>query len=310
MAKGVSVIIPNYNGKDLLEKNLPFVLQAIRAGDEVIVVDDASSDNSVQFIKDTYPQVNLIPLDENQGFVASCNCGVKNSRNDLVYLLNNDVEVSKNFLEPLVGYFSDRAIFAVNSAEIPTAETDYNFNTLLKLRFKFGFLTYRYQSIKRLGQVVAVPFAHGGHALFDKKKFIQLGMFDQLFRPFNHEDWDISYRAWKCGWQVLLEPNSLVYHQPGSTIARMLSPSGYERINWKNHFLFIWKDIVSLRLTIAHLLCLPFLLILAPFFGQGQFTLGFLLALKQLPEVIKRRRLAKKENYIFSDRHILKRFSR
>ena len=95
----VSLIIPNYNGRQLLAENLPQVMAAAR-GAEVIVVDDASTDDSVAWLKQRYPLVRLVSLKQNRRFARACNAGVKAARGEIVVLLNNDVSPQVDFLTP------------------------------------------------------------------------------------------------------------------------------------------------------------------------------------------------------------------
>jgi len=114
----ISVLIPNYNGRHLLEKNLPVILKACerwKKGEwEVIIVDDASTDDSVDFLKKNYPQVKIVRHAKNQRFAAACNSGVRAAKGDIVVLLNNDVAPEVNFLEPLIAYNTIRCLSIPN----------------------------------------------------------------------------------------------------------------------------------------------------------------------------------------------------
>jgi len=304
----VSIIIPNFNGKELLKENLPSLLKATCDNNEIIVVDDGSTDGSAEFIRSSYPDIKLLRLEKNQGFGTACNHGIKESKNRLIYLLNNDIRVGQNFLQPLLTHFQKDDIFAVRSREVSPDLGAVDFDVLIYADFKFGIFWYRYERTHRLKDAVPTLFADGGHTMFDKEKFLILGGFDALYRPFYWEDWDISYRAWKKGWRTLYAPRSEVFHKSGSTVSKIYSDKYTQSIRWKNHFLFIWKNITSRWLISKHFFFLPFELVVAPFLGEITYTLGFFCALKQLPPAIKKRRLAKKEKYIFSDYDILKQF--
>ena len=131
--------------------------------------------------------------------------------------------------------------------------------------------------------------------------------FDKLFRPFNWEDWDISYHAWKRGWKTLYEPRSQVYHERLLTLGKMYSKKEIETIQWKNHFLFTWKNITSKRLLFQHFLFLPTQIIISLFLKKLTFVRGLFFALKQLREVIRKRKSVQKD-FIFSDEEILEKF--
>ena len=107
-----SVVIPNWNGRDLLEKYLPSILGALAGNprNEVIVVDNGSSDGSVPFLESTFPQVRVLSLERNYGFGGGSNRGFQAARNDIVVLLNSDMRVEADFLPPLLEGFQDERV--------------------------------------------------------------------------------------------------------------------------------------------------------------------------------------------------------
>ena len=125
----ISVVIPNYNGKELLRKNIPKVFDSIASYEgkkEVIVADDASLDNSISIlqvlktqIESTYPDIKfeIIKNEKNLGFSSNVNLGVKNASGDILILLNTDVVPHKDFLRPLLSHFEDLQMFAVGSMD-------------------------------------------------------------------------------------------------------------------------------------------------------------------------------------------------
>lgn len=243
----VSVVIPNYNGKDLLEKNLAQVLKAQGTLSnniiETIVVDDASLDDSVSFLKKNFPNVKLIKHKVNRGFSYSVNTGVRMAKGDLVVLLNTDVLPEKNFLEKVLPHFNDEKVFAVSLHEKGFSWA--------KGSFKNGYLEH---SLGKVVKEAHITFwASGGSGVFRRKLWNSLGGMDEkLLSPFYWEDIDISYRAQKRGYKVLWEPNSYVAHKHESTISK-LSKSYVSRIKQRNELLFIWKNITSKNLTKKHI---------------------------------------------------------
>jgi len=108
-----SVVIPNWNGKDLLEKYLPSVVEAM-AGHEVIVVDNGSEDGSAAFVRERFPTVKVLALPKNLGFGGGSNAGFRAATGDIVVLLNSDMRVAPDFLAPLLEGFRDPEVFAVS----------------------------------------------------------------------------------------------------------------------------------------------------------------------------------------------------
>src|SRR5262249_30216810 len=111
-----SVVIPNWNGRDLLEKYLPSVVTALAGNprNEIVVVDNGSTDGSADYVRAHFPQVNVVALPENLGFGGGSNAGFREAKNDIVVLLNSDMRVEPDFLAPLLEGFRDAEVFAVS----------------------------------------------------------------------------------------------------------------------------------------------------------------------------------------------------
>jgi len=306
--KGISIIIPNWNGKPLLERNLPILFDALspyQGETEVIVVDDGSIDGSVEFLTSSYPHAKVLSSSKNEGFAIACNKGIRSSKYEIVYLLNNDIVVSKNFLEPLWPYFEYDNVFAVSSISYPP-DTDFSKVSQIstvQVQFKYGIFWYNYKAIVDTRRPISVFFSSGGHSAYDKKKFLELGGFDDLYHPFYWEDADISYRAWKRGWRSLYEPESVVIHNHQTTIGANFKKDFIQNIHWRNRFLFTWKNLDDKILWFQHLFLLPLELALMPLIGRAYFSRGFFVALKKLPYVIKSRKTRGKS--ALNDKEIL-----
>lgn len=285
----VSIVIPNWNGSQLLKKNLPSVLAA--NPNEVIVVDDGSQDDSLDILK-KYKSVKVIRHTINQGFVVSVNDGVKEAKGDVVALLNNDVSPSEGFLQPLLDHFEKDSIFAVSCAE-----EGYSWAWA---KFENGFITHG------MGEPTSVPhssfWASGGSAAFSRTKWLELGGMDALFAPFYWEDIDICYRAQKRGWKILWEPESKVVHDHESTIGKYFPRSYMDYVSLRNQLLFIWKNITSPKLSAQHQKALLKKL------TSGRMWRPFLGCFTRLPAIFAKRRLEKKETKI-SDEEIFDKFT-
>lgn len=283
-----SIVIPNYNGKELLEKNLPAVISAFENKKnniiEVIIVDDGSGDDSVNFINQKYKGVvKLIKHTKNRGFATSVNTGVRATKGDLIVLLNSDVSPSANFLEKIGELFEDKNVFAVSLHEKGYGGAKGNFID--------GFVEIGMK--KESTKIEKSFYVSGGSGVFRKSIWQDLsGMDERLLSPFYWEDIDLCYRAIKRGYSCLWSPDSDVVHNHESTISKL--PKKYvARIRERNQLLLIWKNITSRSMFLKHI---NFMLKRA-FAHPGYFIIIFM-ALGKISEVLRLRKREIKESKV------------
>ncbi len=258
-----SIVVLNWNGKELLAQGLQSILAAVRADGrphEILVVDNGSTDGSVEFVQAAFPEVGVVSLPRNQGFAEGNNAGVRAARNDVVVLLNNDMIVASGFLRPLLDGFGPRT-FAVSSQiflQNPAARREETGKTAAT--FRRGMMDFSHRMLNREAPARSyypVFWAGGGSSAFHRSRFLQLGGFAAVYSPAYVEDTDLSYRAWKAGWEVLFAPASVVYHKHRATSSRSFNSKELQILIQRNQFLFIWKNIHSWGLLLSHCLFLP-----------------------------------------------------
>jgi GT2 family glycosyltransferase len=285
----ISVVIPNYNGQELLKKNLPKVfaeLAAYKAGKtEVVVVDDKSTDESLEVL-DNFQEKNLRVLvnDKNLGFAPTVNKGVKVTSAQIIILLNTDVYPEKDFLAPLVKHFNDEKLFAVGCLD----RSVENGEVVLRGRglgeWKRGFLVHRRGEVDKTNTL----WISGGSGAFRKSIWEKLGGFNELYAPFYYEDIDLSYRALKSGYKIAFEPKSVVVHEhEKGAIKTKYSESQVKTIAYRNQFIFAWENATDYSLQLANIFWLPFHLVKALISSDWAFYKGFFRALFLLPKIIK-----------------------
>ncbi len=250
-----SVVIPNWNGRDLLEKYVPSILAALGPNPrhELIVVDNASNDGSVAFLQASFPQVRVLPLERNYGFGGGSNRGIEAARNDIVVLLNSDMRVAGDFLQPLLDGFHSPDVFAVSCQILFADPTRRREETgLTQACWARGLLRARHQADDSIDTLWPCFYGGGGSCAFDRRKFLELGGFDPLLRPFYMEDSDLGLMAWKRGWRIFYQPNSRVWHEHRGTIGRHFSSSYIEGVIRKNALLYAWKNAHASSRLLAH----------------------------------------------------------
>ena len=236
----ITIAIPNFNGQNLLRDNLPTILKA--GADEILVIDDGSTDKSVDVMRSEFPEVKILINENNLGFIPSVNKLFQEAQGEVVVLLNSDVLVEKDFLENLTHHFKDKKTFAVNCHEIGGGPA--------RAFWKTGYFEFGQENEKN--EVQKSAWASGGSAAYSKVIWQKLGGFDPLFRPFYWEDVDISYRALRAGYEILWEPNSKVYHEHETTIGKLFKRRYVRWVQERNQLLFIWKNISDKKLKREH----------------------------------------------------------
>jgi GT2 family glycosyltransferase len=217
----VSIIIPNYNGQKYLGECIDS-LQRIdfpREQYEVIVVDNASSDNSVEFISSTYPDVILITAEENLGFASGCNLGIKNSSGKYIVLLNNDTVVDINWLKELVAVADNdkdvvitgsKLLFKLKPNEIQNAMS------FLTTRGDGGDIGSHQLDEGQYDTTREVMAVCGASMLIKRTLIEDIGAFDEDFFAY-YEDMDLCYRARLYGKKIVFAAKSIVYHVHSAT---------------------------------------------------------------------------------------------
>lgn len=254
-ATKASIVIPNWNGRDLLEKYLPSVVASIEhhPGSEVIVVDNGSTDGSAAFVEQSFPNVRLLRLKNNLGFGGGSNAGFRAASNDIVLLLNSDMRVEPDFLQPLLDGFSDEKVFSVSCQIFFSDPAKFRQETgLTESWWAQGMLRVRHRNDEKITQLYPCAYGGGGSCAYDRAKFLELGGFDEILAPFYLEDTDLGYLAWKRGWKTMYQPASVVYHEHRGTIGKTFSDAYIQGVLKKNFLLFTWKNIHEWKRLFEH----------------------------------------------------------
>ncbi|MFA6254798.1 MAG: glycosyltransferase family 2 protein [Patescibacteria group bacterium] len=218
MVKKVLIVILVYNGADFLRDCLSSLAKITYPKDsfEILVIDNASTDASVQYLKNNWADIKLIENKENSGFAAGNNIGLQygiDNGFDYVYLLNQDTVVSPNFLDEVMAIAqTDEKIGAVQS-KLLLYQDQGKINSIGNEIHYLGFaFAGGYQMVDQELAVKEITYPSGACALFRTSVLKQVGLFNADFFMY-HEDADLGWRLWLAGWKVMLAPNSVVYHK-------------------------------------------------------------------------------------------------
>jgi GT2 family glycosyltransferase len=304
----ITLIITNWNGKDLLRECLPSVIKAVAFDSkryyEIMVVDDCSTDDSLVILAKEFPEVRGIKTPVNLGFQRANNYGIEQTQSRLVMPMNNDIKLDEDALFHLAEHFEKGDVFSVSGMFFGFDGKTFLYGNRGGY-FRNGHF-YLYE--KAPNDNTQTLFACGGAFMVDRKRYIQLGGFDNLYHPLYYEEIDLSYRALKRGWEVRYEPKSIAYHKVQSTITKQEKKRRIGLISARNNYLFVWKNISDTSLTLQFIFFIPLFLIRDLFKLKSRFWIAFFMALQRMPAVLKSRK-AEKVDSLFSDQEILRKIN-
>ena len=246
----VAIVILNWNGRNFLEKFLPSVVTSAYENKRVIVVDNASTDDSVYFLEAHYPQVEIIQHSNNEGFAKGYNIGLKQVESDYYVLLNSDVEVTPGWIEPIIELMEADNLIAACQPKILSYYKKEQFEYAGACGGWMDSLGYPFMRGRIFDSVEndnhqydeAQPcFWASGAAFFVRSKmYHELGGLDEYF--FAHqEEIDFCWRLQLAGYKIYAQPASVVYHVGGGTL-----PMGNSRkvfLNFRNNLIALTKNL-------------------------------------------------------------------
>jgi GT2 family glycosyltransferase len=310
----IAVVILNWNGKALLEQFLPSVIK-YSSNAQIYVADNASTDDSLAFVSEYFPTIKIIQNTENSGYAKGYNDAFKHTKEPLLCLLNSDIEVTENWLQPVLDQFNADAKTAIIQPKI----LDFKNKSYFEYAGagggfidKYGYPYCRgriFDSIEKdQGQYndTKVIFWASGACLFIRNSvFKALNGFDESY--FAHmEEIDLCWRAFNTNHTVKYIGASAVYHVGGATLSNTNPKKTY--LNFRNSLFTLVKHTDSniflrtlIRMTLDGIAAIRFLFQLKPqyFFAiikaHGSFYLNLSRILKQ------RKQLPKRSNYYESN---------
>lgn len=245
----IAVVILNWNGKSLLEQFLPSVVEYSKEA-TVYMADNASTDDSIDFVQKTFPEVKIVRNDENGGYAGGYNEALAKIDADIYCLLNSDVEVTKDWLTPIIKIFTESDIVAAIQPKI----LDYK----KKTHFEYagaagGFidkLGYPYcrgrifdtieEDTGQYNDQIPIFWASGACLFIRKQVFEEAGKLDEDF--FAHqEEIDLCWRIQNLGYTIIYEGSSTVYHLGGATLDTMNPKKTY--LNFRNNLYLLIKNV-------------------------------------------------------------------
>lgn len=280
----VCIIILNYNGVEWLPRCLPSIVQAARQASfptRVAVLDNLSEDDGLDYVSKSFPEVEIFHAKENR-VLCSYNDYLPLIDDEITILLNNDIRVEPDFVDPLIGRFlkdPDCFLAAPKVMSFDGAKVEAG-RARSGIKFGFFWCDARYPGYEREFSQASETDSSGFGA-FSRVKFLELGGYDDRFMPGIMEDVDLCYHAKKRGWHLFYEPSSVVYHMGQASFKKKFGLSKTAVMAQRNNFLFMWKNFKGIRVWCCHLFFLPLRLIFAAFRGNTAMWIGFKEALRK-----------------------------
>jgi GT2 family glycosyltransferase len=237
----VELAILNYNGRCHLEHLLPTAIaeaSILKHKCRVVVLDNGSSYEELQWIASTFPMVDVISTPGND-YLFSYNWYARETEAEVLVLLNNDLKLCEGFLTPLLAHFALNDVFSVSATSRNWENTTFTFGPI-QLKHHHGAWYWQPEFEKQ--ETSATLFTSGGFMAVDRKKFLEIGGFDRFYYPAYCEDLDLCFRAWKKGWSCIFEPTSVVLHRENGSWAQ----NGNERAKYlqtRAGFMFAWRNL-------------------------------------------------------------------
>ena len=252
-----AVVILNYNGAALMEEFLPSVTHSVNGMDaEVIVADNASTDNSLEFLKTNHPKVRTIVLDKNYGFAEGYNRALAQIDAEYFVLLNSDVDVDAEWLKPLEFFMDNNPDVAACQPKILSQKNDNYFEyagAAGGFIDKYGYPFCRGRlfndvepDVGQYDEQKDIFWSSGACMLIRKKDYEDVGGLDGDF--FAHmEEIDLCWRLKNRGRRIVCIPSSVVYHVGGGTLAQGNPRKTF--LNFRNNLLMLYKNLPSSRVN-------------------------------------------------------------
>lgn len=246
----VAIVILNWNGKKFLEQFLPSVVLTTYTNHEVIIADNFSTDDSIAFVEKNYPAVRIIPLTQNWGFAKGYNEALKQVTADYFVILNSDVEVTPNWLEPMVELLENDTSIAACQPKILSWHDKKMFEYAGAAggwidKYGYPFSKGRVFEIceedrGQYDQAEPVFWASGAALFIRSSAFYEMKGFDEYF--FAHqEEIDLCWRLQLAGYKIYACPSAIVYHVGGGTLQRGNSKKTY--LNFRNNLIMLVKNL-------------------------------------------------------------------
>lgn len=312
---GLSLCIINFNGEKYLEETIHSAMVQKKNFTEILLIDNASTDRSIEFVKNEFPEIKIIQLDKNYGPAAARNEAFRTASSDRILFIDNDISLAENFsgnlqkelgVNPNITLAMPQVFFAVSKNEIQYNGADCHFLGHMILHNGGNVTSELFNEPKQIGSVVTACF------LLDRKKWGEEMPFDESFF-FNYEDHDFGLRTRIKGLEIFSIPSLHCYHRDGTAGLSRRAGAEYSKTRVYCLIRNRWQIILKNYQLRSIVLLAPALLIYEIFQVAGVIKKGWFIQwlkaagwiLFNFIEILKKRRVIQRSRRI-PDREILK----
>jgi GT2 family glycosyltransferase len=313
-----SIIIVTWNGLNWIQKFLPAVVSSNYDSFEIIVADNASTDGTANWIQTHYPSVHCLSFDQNYGYCKGNNLAAANAKGELLLFLNNDVQVTNDWLVPIAKAFDSNASLGAAQPKMRSYHHPDYFEYAGAAGGLMDYLGYPFcrgrifdtceQDLGQYDQAEVLFWASGAALVIRRSLFMECGGFDEDYQ-FHMEEIDLCWKVQRKGWQIISIPNSIVYHVGGASLDQSSPRKLY--LNFRNNLDLLTKHLPAKRLVFV----LPMRIVMDVLAlcrelikGKKAHAKAILRAeidyLKRLPHILKKRSQLISQSFPFNTHQI------
>lgn len=316
----VSIVVANWNGSAWIARCVSSLLLSARASRrpfELVVVDDASDDDSAAIVAQRFPAARLLRNARNIGFGATTMRGVRAARGEVVVLCNNDLAAQEHFVGNLARWFDGdaalpdgtrvprRRLFAVSSRTMAWSDGKAN-HAWMGAAWRGGRIAPTWRLPEKAETTL---FVQAGAAAYDRAALLRLGGLCDAFKPGYWEDYDLAWNAASQGLACIYDPEAIALHHGGGSMTKRFGAPRVARMKARNHVLFEWINVQDAGLLARYAARLPFSVAREWLGGrEPRLTRALLDALRLSPAALRER--LQREPAIVADAEILRRFGK
>ena len=266
----VSIITVNYNTTNVTLQLLQSLQAITYPNVEIIVIDNASVED-VSFFQKKHPEIVFIQNEKNEGFAGGNNRGIKQAKGEIIFLLNNDTEVQKSFIEPVVQLFADNTAIGIVGSKLIYFHSDNTIQyaggpAINPFTARGRFIGSGEHDNGQYNQATPTHLAHGAAMAIHKKVFDAIGLLPEVYFLY-YEELDFCEHAQRAGFSIWYQPQSVVFHKESLSVGKK-SPLKVYYQN-RNRLLFIRRNIFGIKGIVSRLF---FITIAAPL-GMAKYSL-------------------------------------